>query len=276
MQLHETGRAIVYPLLGLGGYATFIEVQSGRELRHILQLNALWNDEEHTIHVLEHDGPLTEVPLDPGKERFLVLVRPAKPIPPDADFEGTDRYMAQLHQERGAQVYRLVEDQVGYALVVNAESHDEVRMLLDAIPLSKKRQVRIQVAPIFTLQGERRALKNAGILSDKHLVAPKIEIPEVTESELRQMAAAGQPTIIDVREPDEWAVGHIPHASLIPLGQLPKQVDSLDPEAQYILVCRTGNRSSQAAAWLRGRGFREARSLRGGMIAWRGEVSEGA
>lgn len=276
MQLHVSGRAIVYPLLGLGGYGTFVEVESGRELRHILQLNTLWNDENYTIHVLEEEGPLVEVPVVPGKERFLVLVRPAKPIPPDADFQETDQYMAWLRSEHGAQVHRLVEDQVGYVFVINAESHNDVRMLLDAIPLNKKRQVRIQVAPAFTLEGEKRSLIAAGILQEDHMVAPEIEVPHVTEEELRQKIQAGTPPeIIDVREPGEWVVARIPQASHIPLGELPDSVGRLDSNTEYVLVCQSGARSSQAAAWLRGRGFRHAYNLSGGMAAWRGDVSEG-
>ncbi|MEE9567953.1 MAG: rhodanese-like domain-containing protein [Candidatus Binatia bacterium] len=275
VQLHETGRAVVYPLLGLGGYATFIEVSSGRELRQYLQLNALWNDEDHTIHVLEEHRPLTEVPVEPGKERFLALVRPAKPIPPDADYKGTEEYMQYLHDEYGAQVYRLVEDQVGYVIVVSVARHDELRRILDAIPFNKKRQVRIQVAPIFTLQGEKVALKEAGILSEEHFESPEIPVFDVEEHEVRQwLSERKELVVVDVREPEEWAVGCIPVARLIRLSQLEEHVKELDPKDTLIMVCRTGNRSSQAAAWLRAHGYQYAYSLRGGMVAWRGETTE--
>jgi len=275
VQLHETGAAIVYPLLGLGGYATFIEVSSGRELRQYLQLNSLWNDEDHTIHVLEEHGPLREVPVEPGKERFLVLVRPAKPIPVNADFKGTDEYMQSLRDEYGAQVHGLVEDQVGYVIVVSVARHDELRRILDAIPLSKKRQVRIQVAPIFTLEGEKVALKAAGILSDKDFRSPDIPVPEVTEHDVRQWLGEGKKVVlVDVREPAEWAAGYIPGARLIRLSELEQHVNELDPRDTLVVVCRTGNRSSHAAAWLRARGCQNAYSLRGGMVAWKGDTAQ--
>lgn len=275
MQLHESGRAVVYPLLGLGGYATFIEVSSGRELREYLQLNSLWNDEDHTIHVLEEHGPLAEVPLEPGKERFLALVRPAKPIPPDADFEGTEEYMQYLRDEYGAQVHRLVEDQVGYVIVVSVARHDELRKILDAIPLSKKRQVKIQVAPIFTLPGEKAALKAAGILSEEHFRSPEIPVPQVEERVVRRWLSEGRKLVlVDVREPEEWAAGCIPGARLIRLSELERHEKELNPKDTLVMVCRTGKRSSQAAAWLRARGYQEAYSLRGGMLAWKGETTQ--
>ncbi len=80
--------------------------------------------------------------------------------------------------------------------------------------------------------------------------------------------------VVDVREPEEWAAGCIPAARLIRLSQLEEHVGELDPKDTLIMVCRTGNRSSQAAAWLRARGYQYAYSLRGGMVAWRGETAE--
>ncbi|MFC4553645.1 rhodanese-like domain-containing protein [Georgenia faecalis] len=72
--------------------------------------------------------------------------------------------------------------------------------------------------------------------------------------------------LLDVREQDEWDAGHAPDAVHIPLGELPARVDEL-PEADLIVVCRSGGRSARATAWLARAGF-EARNLDGGMKAW--------
>ena len=49
----------------------YIEVQSGRELREILQGNPMWPDETYHVYVLEENGPVKNEPIPPGKQRFL-------------------------------------------------------------------------------------------------------------------------------------------------------------------------------------------------------------
>jgi adenylyltransferase/sulfurtransferase len=78
--------------------------------------------------------------------------------------------------------------------------------------------------------------------------------------------------IIDVREPTEFQICRIPGAVLIPLGELPARVGELDPEAEVVLQCKSGVRSANAAAFLRGRGFAKARNLAGGILAWIDQV----
>ena len=68
----------------------YIEVQSGLELREILQGNPMWPDETYHVYVLEENGPVKNEPIPPGKQRFLILARPAKPLPPDLDYAATD------------------------------------------------------------------------------------------------------------------------------------------------------------------------------------------
>jgi rhodanese-related sulfurtransferase len=93
--------------------------------------------------------------------------------------------------------------------------------------------------------------------------APETDVPA-----LARQLAAGPVQIVDVREPDEWAGGHIPEAVLIPLGQLAVRKGELDPGRPVVVVCRSGHRSLTGAVILLRAGFRDARSLAGGMIAW--------
>lgn len=74
--------------------------------------------------------------------------------------------------------------------------------------------------------------------------------------------------IIDVREPDEWADGHIPGAILIPLGELPSRLGDVPPNRPIVVVCRSGNRSAQGRDILLGAGFPAVTSLDGGMTDW--------
>ena len=98
----------------------------------------------------------------------------------------------------------------------------------------------------------------------------------VTADELRRRLASGEaPLIIDVREPHEYAAGHIPGAVLLPLGELPVRHRELPRDREIVLVCRSGNRSGLAQEWLQSLGFHHARNLVGGMLRWSGPVTYG-
>jgi rhodanese-related sulfurtransferase len=73
--------------------------------------------------------------------------------------------------------------------------------------------------------------------------------------------------VLDVREPYEWAAGHIDGALHIPLAQLPVRVGELSPDEDVVVVCRVGSRSARAVAWLLAQGY-DAVNLEGGMGAW--------
>jgi rhodanese-related sulfurtransferase len=92
-------------------------------------------------------------------------------------------------------------------------------------------------------------------------------VPELTPHEAHERLQAGA-LLIDVREPDEWRAARIPGARLIPLDELPQRVGELDPNREIILVCRSGNRSASATAYLQRAGFSRVRNLAGGLIAW--------
>jgi rhodanese-related sulfurtransferase len=73
-------------------------------------------------------------------------------------------------------------------------------------------------------------------------------------------------TVLDVREPMEWAQGHIEGALHIPLGVLTARVHEL-PAAQTLVVCKVGGRSAQAVMWLQQQGH-DVVNLDGGMLDW--------
>lgn len=77
-----------------------------------------------------------------------------------------------------------------------------------------------------------------------------------------------RPVVIDVREPWEYAQGHVPGSRLIPLGQLSRHVNELDPQQPVAVICQTGSRSQSAAALLAQKGFQKIYNVQGGMNAW--------
>ncbi|MFL6450860.1 MAG: molybdopterin-synthase adenylyltransferase MoeB [Bryobacteraceae bacterium] len=79
-------------------------------------------------------------------------------------------------------------------------------------------------------------------------------------------------TLIDVREPHEYQIARIPGAKLIPLGELPKHLNELDPEADIVAHCKSGARSQKAVDLLKQNGFKNVRNMTGGILAWSDKV----
>jgi rhodanese-related sulfurtransferase len=91
--------------------------------------------------------------------------------------------------------------------------------------------------------------------------------------EVRDRIAAGGAglVVLDVREQDQWAAGHIPGARHVPRGQLEIRIDQVlpDPTTLVLTCCEFGKISTLAAATLRTMGFVRAVALDGGIKAWR-------
>lgn len=96
---------------------------------------------------------------------------------------------------------------------------------------------------------------------------------DITVTELKERMDRGDaPTLIDVREPHEYEICQIPGATLIPQGQLPQQLAAFDPNQEIVVHCKSGVRSANAVAFMKGRGFKNARNLAGGILAWIDQV----
>ena len=81
-----------------------------------------------------------------------------------------------------------------------------------------------------------------------------------------------RPLLLDVREPWEFDTVHLPDSKLIPLAQLPAQLESLDRQRDLVVICHHGIRSRRAALWLEQQGFDKVINLRGGIDAWAREI----
>lgn len=109
-------------------------------------------------------------------------------------------------------------------------------------------------------------------------VAPRGEpmrsaVSEIQPSQLAERLEGGEELeIIDVREPYEWQLGHIPGARLVPLGRIAAEIPLLDKRRETILYCKVGVRSMFAAKQLADAGVSEVRNLAGGILRWIDEV----
>jgi len=91
-------------------------------------------------------------------------------------------------------------------------------------------------------------------------------VSEVSVDELEQARASGG-LVVDVREPEEYAGGHVPGAQLMSLGDVPGRLHELPQDVPVYVICQSGGRSAQAAELLGGAGI-DARSVAGGTSAW--------
>lgn len=101
---------------------------------------------------------------------------------------------------------------------------------------------------------------------DALLKPPMVE--QVSAARAQQMVQDGSAKLLDCRYPAEYAEYRIPGARLVPLDRLRHEaVFAIEPDATYVVYCRSGRRSRAAAFLLRERGIR-ALSLDGGIGAW--------
>ena len=94
-------------------------------------------------------------------------------------------------------------------------------------------------------------------------------VPEISVEELKARLDRREPLVlVDVREQHEFEICRIPSSRLMPLGDLPNLLSSLDKAAAIVVHCKTGARSAKAVRFLRENGFMNAVNLTGGIRAW--------
>jgi rhodanese-related sulfurtransferase len=99
---------------------------------------------------------------------------------------------------------------------------------------------------------------------------PALLDPEITPQAFAHLRITpSAPILLDVREPWEFAIAHLPNSLLMPMGDVPSRAHAeLDPDAPIVVLCHHGQRSLSVALWLRNQGFDHAQSLAGGIDTW--------
>jgi len=151
-------------------------------------------------------------------------------------------------------------------------------LLFNALDM-KFREVKLRRDPKCPLCGENPTIKElidynqfCGIPDAP--VHPESNPDEVTVHEMKKALDDKKSGIkvIDVRDPDEHQICHVKGVELFPLGSLPQNFTSLDPNQQIYIHCKSGMRSMKALKFLREQGFKYVKSVKGGINAWSDEI----
>jgi adenylyltransferase/sulfurtransferase len=152
-------------------------------------------------------------------------------------------------------------------------------LLYDALGMHF-RELKLRKNPECPICGDHRTITK---LIDYHQFCgvpqqPAKQESQLTESEIEVTAVkekldrGDKFVLIDVREPHEYQICHIPAAKLIPLGEIGKRLGELDPEADIVIHCKSGMRSARACGILKAAGFKHVRNMKGGILAWSDQV----
>jgi rhodanese-related sulfurtransferase len=106
---------------------------------------------------------------------------------------------------------------------------------------------------------------------EKLVSEAKKNITEISPEEAANKLQNHEAVIVDVREQDEWDEGHIPHAIHLSRGTIELEIEEKvpDPNAVVICHCGGGGRSALAAESLQKMGYKNVRSMAGGLKAWK-------
>jgi len=95
---------------------------------------------------------------------------------------------------------------------------------------------------------------------------------EVTVQETAELLKQGKIKLLDVRTPEEYAIASVQGSLLIDQALVQEIMETWPKDTAIVTMCHHGIRSLDAAAYLRGHGFMNTKSMRGGIDAWAGHV----
>jgi molybdopterin/thiamine biosynthesis adenylyltransferase/rhodanese-related sulfurtransferase len=152
-------------------------------------------------------------------------------------------------------------------------------LLFDALGM-RFRELKLRKNPECPICGEHRTITKlidyqqfCGVPQQPPKQETKVTEGEIEVTEVKEKLDRGDNfVLIDVREPHEYQICNIPSARLIPLGEVGKRLNELDPEADIVIHCKSGMRSARACGILKAAGFKHVRNMKGGILAWSDRV----
>lgn len=162
----------------------------------------------------------------------------------------------------------------GKPLIGKLLLYDALEMSFDTVKLKKNPHCRIcsEHAEIKELIDYEEFCGLPGYDQDKDMPDYTWDIePEELQSRIQNSSIK----LIDVREPHELEISHLPGAVNIPLGTLAARLSELDSAGEIVLFCKNGPRSTRALEILLGGGFHKVKNLFGGINAWAEDIDPG-
>ncbi|MCU1236753.1 MAG: UBA/THIF-type binding protein [Candidatus Solibacter sp.] len=157
-------------------------------------------------------------------------------------------------------------------------------LLYDALGM-RFRELKLRKNPECPICGEHRTITKLidyyqfcgvpqeGVSQETPKQETKLAEGEIEVTEVKKMLDRGDNfVLVDVREPHEYQIASIPGSKLIPLGEVGKRLDELDPNADIVVHCKSGMRSAKACGILKANGFQHVRNMKGGILAWSDQV----
>lgn len=149
-------------------------------------------------------------------------------------------------------------------------------MLYDALAM-QFRELKLRRNPDCPVCGEHPTITElidynqfCGIVPEP---TPVVSANEITPGEVAAwLEHPDKPFLLDVREANEWDIGHLPDATRISVNELAQRLHELDPERETVVYCRSGGRSARAMEMLQLAGFRKVKNMVGGILRWSDDV----
>src|SRR3954464_2773557 len=147
-------------------------------------------------------------------------------------------------------------------------------LLVDALAM-RFREMKLRKNPDCPMCGANRTITKlidyeqfCGVNQTETKAPMANALPEMTVEELkRKLDAKEDIFVLDVREPHEYQICNI-GGYLMPMGDVQKRQQELDPDKHIVVHCRSGVRSAKVADFLRQQGFEKVQNLAGGILAW--------
>jgi sulfur-carrier protein adenylyltransferase/sulfurtransferase len=133
-------------------------------------------------------------------------------------------------------------------------------------------EYRVSQRPDCNVCGDAPTISSPGTAAASAAPAAVRRLSARALHELLQHTPGAAPLLIDVREPAEFATGHLPGSIHIPLGQLPQHLAQIAPDAAPVFICRSGARSLSACQQALQARIGSPANLEGGLLAWAAEV----
>ena len=150
-------------------------------------------------------------------------------------------------------------------------------MLFDALKM-KFRELKLRKNPDCPICGEHPTVTELIDYEQFCGITPHAEVQvgaefEIAPAELKAKMDRGDDfVLVDVREPEEYAIARIPGSRLIPRATLPERLHDLSSADEIIVHCKSGVRSGMAVDFLKQAGYRKVKNLVGGILRWSDDV----